>query len=198
MITKRDKAIIADLRRFRVMDRDSIAELHFAGLANPVNAANAVMLRLVRQGYVKRSTATLPYCYLPADSTVKPNSAKLAHWLAILNVYKDVRQYGAVEQFDVEPKLGPKGTVEPDAFMIFRKTPFFIEVQTTVYSEKQMRRKFERYVGLYHQYKNERFPHVLLISEQRYGLDEYPFRVFQAESFSEFIQSLQRRKTKTG
>lgn len=47
-------------------------------------------------------------------------------------------------------------------------------------------------------YNDERFPHVLLIAEQRYGLGEYPFRLFQTKSFSEFMQSLQRRKPKTG
>jgi hypothetical protein len=32
MLNERDKAIIRDLNRFRVMDRDSICEIHFAGL----------------------------------------------------------------------------------------------------------------------------------------------------------------------
>ncbi|GBY38110.1 hypothetical protein M6K051_2596 [Staphylococcus aureus] len=31
-LSQRDKAIIADINRFRVMDRDSIAELHFSHL----------------------------------------------------------------------------------------------------------------------------------------------------------------------
>lgn len=191
MLTKRDKAILADLRRFRVMDRDSIAEMHFAGLKHPVNAANAVLLRLVRDGYVKRTTKTQPYCYFDAESTVKPNSAKLAHWLAILDVYKDVRKHGVVEQFTVEPKYGVKGTVEPDAFMVFRKTAFFIEVQNSVYSAKQMKRKFDRYVDLFDsEVIDGKFPHVLMISEQRYALEGYPFRVFQAPSFTEFMRSL--------
>ncbi|MGR5899532.1 hypothetical protein ACT7C8_18005 [Bacillus cereus] len=33
----------------------------------------------------------------------------------------------------IEPKIGTKGTVEPDLFCIFRNTPFFIEVQRSVY-----------------------------------------------------------------
>lgn len=191
MLTKRDKAIIADLKRFRVMDRDSIAELHFGNLANPITAANSVLLRLLRQGHVKRTTETSPYCYFDAESTVKPNSAKLTHWLAILDVYKDVRKHGAIETFVVEPKYGAKGTVEPDAFMIFRKTAFFIEVQNSVYSAKQMRLKFDRYVDLYNSgILTDEFPQIILISEQRYALDNYPFRVFQARSFTEFMRSL--------
>jgi hypothetical protein len=195
-LTKRDKAILADLKRFRVMDRDSIAELHFAGLANPITATNTVMLRLVRQGHAKRSTVTSPYCYFDANMNVKPSSAKLPHWLAILDVYKDVRKYGKIEQFDVEPKLGAKGTVEPDIFMRFRKTPFFIEVQNAVYSERQMHQKFKRYESLYYSGKLSPFPRVLLISEHQYALDDYPFRVFQARSFTDFMRKVEVLKPK--
>ena len=56
MLTKRDKAIIADLNKFRVMDRDSIAELHFPTLKNPQYAANNVLLRLLQDGHIQRST----------------------------------------------------------------------------------------------------------------------------------------------
>jgi hypothetical protein len=34
-LTERDKAIIKDLNRFRVMDRDSITELHFSICKKP-------------------------------------------------------------------------------------------------------------------------------------------------------------------
>ncbi|MGG3694310.1 hypothetical protein [Heyndrickxia ginsengihumi] len=191
MLTKRDRAIIRDLNKFRVMDRDSIAELHFEGLKNPKGAANNVLLRLLRDGHIQRATAFVPYVYFGAESTVKKNSAKIGHWLAILEVYKDARRAGRLESFLVEPKYGGKGTVEPDATMRYRKTEFFVEVQKTLYSDKQMKQKLDRYVDLYEAKVLQPFPHVLILSAHRYAIDgSYPFKVFQAESFTQFLQAL--------
>lgn len=196
MLTDRDKAIIRDLNRFRVMDRDSIAELHFTALKNPVNAANAVLLRLLREGRIQRSQSYQPYVYFGPDVNMKQNSAKIGHFLAILNVYKEISKHGALETFLVEPKYGGKGTVEPDIFVVFRKTAFFIEVQCSIYSEKQMNAKLDRYVSLCESgVMSKPFPHVLIISEHRYGIDnEYPFKVFQAQSFTEFMNTLKSPK----
>jgi hypothetical protein len=192
MLTKRDKAIIRDLNKFRVMDRDSIAEIHFAGLKNPINAANSVLLRLLRDGHIKRSTSFQPFVYFGGDTQIKKNSAKIGHWLAILNVYKEMRKLGRLETFLVEPKYGSKGVAEPDIFAIYRNTPFFIEVQNTVYSEKQMADKLKRYVDLYNaDVMPKPFPHVLILSDHRYALDAgFPFKVFQAESFTRFYRSI--------
>ena len=43
--------------------------------------------------------------------------------------------------FEVEPKVGEKGTVEPDVFAIWRKAPFYIEVQRNIYSAKVFKAK---------------------------------------------------------
>lgn len=196
MLTSRDKAIIRDLSRFRVMDRDSIAELHFAGLKRPKYSANNVLLRLLRDGQIQRSTAFIPYVYFPAEANVKVNSAKIPHFLAILAVYKEMRKLGALESFLVEPKYGRKSeAAEPDIYAYFRKTPFFIEVQRTVYSANQMSAKLGRYVDLYKSdHIAKPFPHVLILSDQRYPIDaDYPFKIFQAESFSAFMQSFKRK-----
>jgi hypothetical protein len=191
-LSNRDKAIIRDLNRFRVMDRDSIAELHFAGLKNPKLAANNVLLRLLRDGQIQRSTAFIPYCYFGPETQMKKNSAKIGHFLAILNVYKEMRKLGKLETFLVEPKYGSKGVAEPDIFAMYRNTPFFIEVQKTVYSEKQMNEKLQRYVDFYNTgIMSKPFPRVLILSDQRYAIDgQYPFKVFQSDSFSKFNQSL--------
>ncbi|MEK5107231.1 hypothetical protein MHI57_10805 [Cytobacillus sp. FSL K6-0129] len=187
-LTKRDKEIIADLNRFRVMDRNSIAEIHFSGLKKPITAANAVLLRLLRDGHIQRSTSFSPYVYFCADNRVKKNSAKIGHWLAILDVYKQMRRHNAIQSFTVEPKLGLKGTAEPDIYAIFRKTPFYIEVQRTQYSVKVLAAKLQRYADLH---RMKPFPHLLIISEVKYELTtEFPFRVFQAKSFTGFIESL--------
>jgi len=192
MLSKRDKAIIADLNRFRVMDRDSIAELHFAGLKNPITGANTVLLRLLRDGHIQRSTSFQPYVYFGTDLRIKHNSAKIGHWLGILDVYKELKRLGDLGTFLVEPKYGSKGVAEPDIYCQYRKTAFFVEVQKTVYSEKQMNEKLDRYVDLYNSDVIDKpFPHVLILSEQRYGVRaDYPFRVFQSGSFTEFVQSL--------
>ncbi|MFC7785666.1 hypothetical protein ACFQWC_14320 [Rossellomorea sp. GCM10028870] len=193
-LTKRDKAIIADLKRFSVMDRDSIAEIHFAGLKNPTYSANNVLLRLLRDGHIQRSTAFSPYVYFGEESKIKKNSQKIGHFLAILEVYKEMRKLGPLEVFRVEPKYGSKGGVEPDIFCRFRSTPFFVEVQNSIYSQKQMADKMDRYIDLYNSdILADPKPHVLILAEQRYALDDtYPFKLFQAQSFTEFMKSLKK------
>lgn len=193
MLTNRDKEIIKTLNKFRVMDRDSIAEIFFGHLKNPNIAANNVLLRLLRDGQIQRSTAFIPYLYFGPEVEMKKNSAKIGHFLAILNVYKELTKLGHLETFLVEPKYGKKGEcAEPDIFCQYRKTNFFIEVQRTIYSDKQMKEKLNRYADLYHSgYMNKPFPHILILSDQRYAIDEqYPFKVFQAETFIQFQNSL--------
>ena len=192
-LSKRDKAIIKDLNKFRVMDRDSIADLHFKNLKNPKNKANNVLLRLLRDGHIQRSTAFVPYVYFGPETNIKKDSAKIGHFLAILNVYKELMQLGNLGTFLVEPKYGKKGEcAEPDIFCQYRNTNFFVEVQRTVYSEKQMNEKMDRYLDLYNSGNMAHpFPHVLILSDQRYAIDShYPFKVMQAESFTRFVNSL--------
>jgi hypothetical protein len=206
-LSSRDKAIIRDLNRFRAMSLDDIAEIHFSHLKRPKNSANNVLKRLFRDGKIKRSTAFQPYVYFGPDVNLKENSAKIGHFLAIVQVYKDILRHGDVETFLVEPKYGQKGMIEPDIFCMFvseyGKSPFFIEVQNSVYSENTMREKLKRYVALYEsgiihrepwQDSKPVFPYVLILTESRYALDEsYPFRVLQAQSFSQFLHILQNR-----
>jgi hypothetical protein len=192
MLSKRDKAVIEDLNRFRVMDRDSISELHFSNMKNPKDSCNHVLLRLLRDGHIQRSQSFVPYVYFGPNVKVKHNSAKIGHFLSILEVYKEMlRSRKNLTEFTVEPKYGSKGTVEPDIFCIYRNTPFFIEVQRTLYSEKQMNEKMKRYEDLYHSGIMKPFPHVFILSEQRYSIDiDLPFKLFQAQSFTQFNQSL--------
>ncbi|MBT2722336.1 hypothetical protein [Bacillus sp. ISL-46] len=199
MLNNRDKAIIKDLNRFRVMDRDSIAELHFSSVKKPERAANNVLLRLLRDGEIQRSRSFVPYVYFGPEINMKQNSAKIAHFLAILNTYKEMRKLGKLTTFLVEPKYGSKGIVEPDIFAQFRDTNFFIEVQRTIYSEKQMTEKINRYLEFFHSgVMAKPFPHLLILSEQRYAIDmELPFELFQAQSFTQFADSLKEKKAPT-
>jgi hypothetical protein len=200
-VNKRDRDIIEDLKRFRVMDRDSITEIHFKGLKNPTASTNNVLLRLIREGHIERSTAFVPYVYFSSETNIKKSSQKIGHFLAILNTYKEMLQHGAFTMFLVEPKYGPKGMAEPDIFCIYRNTPFFIEVQNSYFNEKQINEKLDRYDELYNSgiVQNEAwqlegtkvFPAVLILSEQRYAIEKiYSFRILQAPSFTHLLQSL--------
>jgi hypothetical protein len=207
----RDKAIIRDLNRFKTMTLDDIAEIHFSHLKRPKNSASNVLKRLYRDGKIKRSATSHPYIYFGPDVKMKENSAKIGHFLAIVQVYKDICRHGKADTFLVEPKYGRKGTVEPDIFCIFAseygRTAFFIEVQNSVYSEKTMKEKLNRYVDLFEsgiiaqepwQGSKAVFPIVLILSDTRYAFDErYPFHVMQSTSFSHFMNSLKKQNTKS-
>lgn len=194
-LRKRDKEIIKNLELFRVMDRDSIAELHFSKIKRPILAANSVLLRLVRDGHIARSTHFQPFVYMPYDSQIKKSSQKIHHYLALLETYKEIKKVvPEIQEFLIEPRYFSKGDVEPDIFLKFRNTGFFIEVQRTVYSEKLMNEKIDRYLSLYNENYFEVFPHILIISNTHYKIDKLPFRVFQASSFTSFLQSINKQK----
>jgi hypothetical protein len=154
----------------------------------------------------KRSTAFVPYVYFGPEESMKKNSAKIGHFLAIFKVYKEMKRFGKLDVFLVEPKYGKKGAAEPDVFCIYRKTPFFIEVQKSIYSEKQMTDKLNRYLDLYNrsllnfqpwQPENKKvFPHILLLSDKHYVIDgSYPFRIMQAPPFTQFLHSLKGKNS---
>ncbi|MFB7140761.1 hypothetical protein ACFCYN_14000 [Gottfriedia sp. NPDC056225] len=84
--------------------------------------------------------------------------------------------------YDVEVKLGSKSTVEPDAFMIFNNTPFFVEVQLTHYSKSIMNEKLKRYEAYFHSYEwvslqwqpeQPFFPYIVIFSEHHYEIDTF-------------------------
>jgi hypothetical protein len=54
-----------------------------------------------------------------------------------------------------------------------------------------MNEKLDRYVDLYNSgVMSNPFPHILILSDQRYAIGDYPFKVFQSESFTQFVSSL--------
>jgi hypothetical protein len=57
-----------------------------------------------------------------------------------------------------------------------------------------MNEKLDRYVELYNSgVMTSPFPHVLILSDQCYAIDysnQYPFKIFQSESFTQFVNSL--------
>ncbi|HDR8144228.1 TPA: replication-relaxation family protein [Bacillus cereus] len=195
----RDKAILRDLKRFRCMSRDDIIDLHFNGLKNAVTCCNTVMKRLRRDGHVDANITQQPFIYFHQPSTLRKTSQKIPHFLAIVDVYKQLIHYEKPKLFKVEPKYG-KEFMEPDAFTIWRRSPFFIEVQKSVYSKKLMQDKINRYELYFHsqEWHNESwqpkeskfFPSILIITDKQYDISSSNFRIFQASSISNFMDSL--------
>jgi len=181
------------------MSRDDIIDLHFQGLKNAVTCCNTVMKRLRRDGHVDANISQQPYIYFPQSSTLRKTSQKIPHFLGILDVYKQLIYYEKPKLFKVEPKYG-KAFMEPDAFTIWRRSPFFIEVQRSVYSKKVMQDKINRYELYFHsqEWHNESwqpkefkyFPSILIITEKYYNISSFSLRIFQASSISNFLNSL--------
>lgn len=193
-MNERDKAIISDLERFRCLMRDDIVELHFKDIKNSVDRANKVLKRLRRDGHIDCSTSQRMYMYFPKPS-IKKDSAKISHFQAIVQFYKQVSAIEKPRIFIVEPKYG-KGNPEPDIFMIWRRTPFYVEIQRSIYSQKVMTEKMKRYERYWisEEWKNELwqptnkkvFPLIWMLSDTTYNIDT-PFKVFQTRTVNELL-----------
>ena len=81
---------------------------------------------------------------LISPSPIKKDSAKIPHFLKIVELYVDIIRHQAPQSFIVEPKYG-RGYMESDIFIIWKRAPFFVEIQCSVYSHKVMREKLDRY-----------------------------------------------------
>ncbi|WP_424766282.1 replication-relaxation family protein [Paenibacillus sp. sgz302251] len=185
----RDVAIVKDLERFRCLSRDDIAELHFTNVKNAINEANKVLLRLRRDGVIGVSKERRKYIYFP-DRSIKKDSSKIGHFLAIAEFYREIRKHEAPTMFEVEPKLGSKGLPEPDVFTTWKRTPFFVEIQNSRFSSSVMQAKMKRYEayyasGIWEQASwqppqgKKLFPFVWIIGEGRYDVGKPSFKVLQ-------------------
>jgi hypothetical protein len=162
-----------------------------------------VLKRLVRDKYLTFDPTRKPYNYFPNPSTIKKDSGKLFHYKAIADFVIDSMKKGKLKEFKVELKLGEKGTIEPDVFMIWNNTPLFVEVQrSNQYSKKYMETKLKRYEEYYHsddwksfhwQPKNKPpiFPYIWIVSETEYKIPTHfkpNLKVFQSKNIDEFIK----------
>jgi hypothetical protein len=196
---KRDLAILNDLTRFRCMTRDDIIDLHFSQLKNPVTCANTVLKRLRRDGYIEANMQHQPYLYFISPSPIKKDSAKIPHFLKIVEFYKHIRKLEEPKTFIVEPKYA-KGYMEPDIFMIWKRAPFFVEIQRSAYSEKVMNDKVHRYEAYYmsNEWKEEPwqpkdrkiFPRVLIVTDTRYKIQSENIKFFQVQNIDDFINAV--------
>jgi hypothetical protein len=202
---KRDLAIINDLQRFRCLTRDDIIDLHFKDLKQPVTGCNNVLKRLRREGYIEVSTKQLPYIYFASPAPIKKDSTKIPHFLKIAEFYKSLVEYEPPKSFIIEPKYG-KGYMEPDAFMRWRKGPFFVEIQRSVYSDKVMKEKVSRYEQYYlsNEWQQEPwqpankkvFPTVLMMTDTRYSIESPYVRFIQLQNIEQLVSPLTQKTDK--
>lgn len=200
---KRNLAILNDLQRFRCLTRNDIIDLHFSHLKQPITGCNTVLKRLRRDGHIEVSTHFQPFVYFPSPSSMKKDSAKIPHFLKIVEFYKSLLTYEEPRSFVVEPKYG-KGYMEPDSFMIWRKAPFFIEIQRSVYSDKVMQEKIKRYEEYYlsNEWQQEPwqpankkvFPTVLMMTDTRYTIDSPYVRFIQLQNIEQLVNQVEPKK----
>jgi hypothetical protein len=203
MMRNRDKAIINDLQRFRCLTRDDIIDLHFAKLKQPVTCCNTVLKRLRRDGHIEVSKERQPYLYFHSPAAIKKDSAKINHFLKIVEFYRSIFKIETPKQFIVEPKY-KKGFMEPDSFMIWKRSPFFVEIQRSVYSTKVMKEKVQRYESYFisnewqhepWQPQNKKvFPPVIMITDTRYNLDSDFVKFYQVQSIDQLVMMFEPRR----
>ncbi|PGM79929.1 hypothetical protein CN957_15770 [Bacillus cereus] len=204
-MNKRDKCIIDDLYRFRVLTRDQIISLHFMELKNPISNCNLVLKRLSDRGYIKALRNYKPYVYIPSDLKIKENSQKILHFLAIADVYVEMKKYDRPTNLIVEPKFAEKGVIEPDLFCVWKKSAFFVEVQRTVYNEKVMDEKISRYEAFYYsgiwkdfewQRSNKKvFPVIIFVTNTRYHIKTDVLKIVQVPNIQTLIELFDNNST---
>ena len=90
--------------------------------------------------------------------------------------------------------------MEPDIFAIWRKSPFFIEVQKSIYSKAVMQTKIKRYESYFVSMEWQKepwqpkhtyvFPSVLLLTDSTYPISSSNFRIFQSFSIQSFLEQV--------
>lgn len=201
---QRDKDIIKSLEEFRVLDRDQIIDLHFANLKSKVNSCNLILKRLQDRGHILCKNTVKPYEYFPNPTSVHMKSTKIEHFKALANTIIEAKKFGKLREFEVEPKLGKKGTVEPDLFMIWNNAPFFVEVQTDQPQKSSyFKTKLKRYVDYYNsddwrslpwqRSEKQFFPYVMILSKHVYEVPDTNMKVFQVKSVEEFVRTYVKR-----
>lgn len=180
-----------------MLSRDDIIDLHFKGLKQPITCCNTVLKRLRRDGYLDVNMNHQPYLYFSSPSPIKKDSTKIPHFLKIVEFYRSLVSIESPKQFIVEPKYG-KGYMEPDAFMIWKGTPFFVEIQRSIYSSKVMDEKISRYESYYqsNEWQQEAwqpmnrkvFPAVIVITDTRYNIKSSSITFHQVQSIEQLVK----------
>ncbi len=94
--------------------------------------------------------------------------------------------------------------MEPDAFMIWKRAPFFVEIQRSIYSDKVMKEKVSRYESYFmnNEWKKESwqpenkkvFPTVLMLTDTRYNLESPYVRFIQVQNIQQLVNMYEPKK----
>jgi hypothetical protein len=190
-MTQRDKEILDSLLKFRVLTRDQLIHIHFMNQKQQITTCNRVMQRLVLKGLVKVNKTVRPYQYMHVETKMKPNSSKVPHFLAIADTYIEMKSWVQPNIFEVEPKVGVKGTVEADILAQWNGSLVFVEIQRSRYTQKVMQEKINRYETYYasKEWKKKftHFPLIIILTENPYKVTTVNVKLFQAKSIDDFV-----------
>ncbi|NEY99218.1 replication-relaxation family protein [Heyndrickxia shackletonii] len=194
---QRDLDILNSLEKFKCLERDQIAALHFSKNANPIVNCNRVLKRLRTQSYILANTnrSFQQYLYFLNPSSLKLDSQKIDHYLMIAQGYIDLNNLSPVSVYDIEPKIKYAEFI-PDVKMewLGNKT-YFLEYQNSLYSCHQMHQKLGKYKRYFEQgYGTDE--RVLIIGKinLKFNIEDYPFKVMQVKTISELEKYIKELK----
>lgn len=82
--------------------------------------------------------------------------------------------------------------------MVWRDTPFFVEIQREQYPMNRMEAKFRRYKDYYNGglWKEEMkyFPFIWMITERDYRMNFDPLKVYQSKGVKDFVDLYLKKK----
>jgi hypothetical protein len=202
---KRDREILQSLEKFRVLERDQLIKLHFRDVNQPITVCNRVMNRLKLRGEVVVNDKVRPFEYMRKPAPFSFRSNKRLHFGEIADTFIQATEVGNIRDFEIEIKLGKKGTVEPDIYMNFNRVPMFVEVQRSKqWTKTFMEKKLDRYEEYFYSdaWKEERwqtsekkvFPIILIVSPHEYTIKDRPFSILQAKDMYDFAKKYVKKK----
>ncbi|WP_342541066.1 hypothetical protein MHI39_08315 [Heyndrickxia sp. FSL K6-6286] len=196
---KRDLEIIQSLEKFKCLERDQIAALHFQKNKRPHVIANGVLRRLRMAGYIQANTdrAFQQYIYFPVPSSMKINSQKIDHYLMIAQGYIDLNRMSPVTNYDIEPKIKDADFI-PDVICEWMGKKYFIEYQNSLYTAKQMHQKINKYIDYFNKgnWNDERLLIVGKIN-LKFDTEDYPIKIKQVKDINELKRLVEKVKEKT-
>jgi hypothetical protein len=201
---KRDKDIVTAIEKFRCLTRDQMAAMFYSHTKNPATNCNYALKRLRDRGYIVADTNRTPYVYFPSQSKLKKDSQKVEHFLKIADFYLDLLRNGwKIRQFDIEPRY-EGADVRPDIFTIANGSPFFVEIQNSVYSTQVMTKKIKLYERFYDSgywrsfdwqpADRAIFPFVWIVGENTYKVTSDKFRIVQSKNVANLMRQIKPKK----
>ncbi|WP_025726796.1 replication-relaxation family protein [Heyndrickxia ginsengihumi] len=191
---KRDLEILASLEKFKCLERDQIAALHFQKNKRPHVIANGVLRRLRLSGYIQANTdrSFKQYVYFLNPSPMKIDSQKIDHYLMIAQGYIDLNKISPVSSYSIEPKINNAKFI-PDVECEWRGKKWFLEFQNSFYTTNQLINKLDKYVDYYKKghWNNER---VIIIGKinRKFNVNDYPFKIRQIQNINELKNELKQ------